>query len=88
MLTAEGGELWVDFTGTGNASAEGFQLSLLSVPDGLRLLIEAAIDEGKDYSGLDRIAKEIWGYNRKVGLMGDLLAGYDFAYVSGPEKIE
>jgi len=65
MLTAEGGELWVDFTGTGNISAEGFQLSLLSVPDGLRLLIEAAIDEGKDYSGLDRIAKEIWGYNPK-----------------------
>ena len=66
MLTAEGGELWVDFTGTGNTSAEGFQLSLLSVPDGLRLLIEAAIGQGKDHSNLDRIAKEIWGYNHKV----------------------
>ena len=61
LLTAEGGELWVDFTaGVGNYSAGGFQLSLLSVPDDLRHVIEAVQGEEED-SQVERIKHQLWG---------------------------
>ena len=65
LLTAEGGELWVDFTaGEGNYSAGGFQLSLLSIPDDFRYIIDAVKEKGSD-NQLDRIRQQIWGNNNQ-----------------------
>jgi hypothetical protein len=65
LLTSEGGELWVDFTaGSGNYSAGGFQLSLLSVPDDFRYMIDALAEQGSD-NQLDRIRQQIWGNKKK-----------------------
>ena len=48
--------------GEGNTTAGGFQLSLLSVPDDFRYIVDAAAGQGADRQ-LDRIRNQIWGSN-------------------------
>ena len=61
LLTAGGGELWVDFIAlSSNSSARGFQLSLVSVPDDLRHIIDAVKDP-EPGDQLDRIRDHLWG---------------------------
>jgi hypothetical protein len=65
ILTAEGGELWVDFSaGEGIVTAGGFQLYLLSVPDNFRYIIDTVKDHGSEHQ-LDILRKMIWGNNQK-----------------------
>jgi hypothetical protein len=65
LLTSEGEELWVDFSaGEGNFTAGGFQLSLLSIPDDFRYMIDAIAQQGSE-SQLDRIRQTIWGNNQQ-----------------------
>ena len=80
LLTAEGGELWVDFTaGEGNYSAGGFQLSLLSIPDDLRHVIEAVQgneeeEKEEEDSQMKRIRHQLWGTQQgKSHLVNHLL---------------
>ena len=55
----------MDFSaGKGNVTAGGFQLSLLSVPDDFRYIVDAAIGQGSG-SQMDRIRKQIWGNNQQ-----------------------
>ena len=65
ILTSEGGELWVDFTaGEGNNSAGGFQLSILSIADDLRHVIDAVQGNSEDggHAGqVDRMRHQVWG---------------------------
>ena len=46
--------------GEGNTTAGGFQLSLLSVPDDLRYVVDAAAGQGADRQ-LSRVRERIWG---------------------------
>ena len=55
----------MDFiAGEGITTAGGFQLSLLSVPDDFRYIIDTVKDQGSGHQ-LDRIRKIIWGNNQK-----------------------
>ena len=55
----------MDFSaGEGNMTAGGFQLSLLSVPDDFRYIVDAATGQGAD-NQMDRIRKQIWGNNQQ-----------------------
>ena len=55
----------MDFTAQdGDSSAGGFQLSLLSIPDDLRYLIDGVTGQGSD-SQLDRIRKTVWGNSQQ-----------------------
>ena len=55
----------MDFTaGEGIVSAGGFQLSLLSVPDNFRYIIDGVKEQGSGHQ-LDRIRKMIWGNNHQ-----------------------
>ena len=55
----------MDFSaGEGNITAGGFQLSLLSVPDDFRFIVDAATGEGAD-DQMDRIRKQIWGNDQQ-----------------------
>ena len=45
-------------------TAGGFQLSLLSVPDDFRYIIDAVKDQGSGHQ-MDRIRKMIWGNNHQ-----------------------
>ena len=55
----------MDFiAGEGIVTAEGFQLSLLSVPDNFRYIIDSVKDQESGHQ-LDRIRKKIWGNNQQ-----------------------
>ena len=55
----------MDFiAGEGIVTAGGFQLSLLSVPDDFRYIIESVKDQGSGHQ-LDIIRKMIWGNNHQ-----------------------
>ena len=55
----------MDFSAAeGNITAGGFQLSLLSVPDDFRYIVDAAIGQGSG-NQVDRIRKQILGNNRQ-----------------------
>ena len=55
----------MDFSaGEGNITAGGFQLSLLSVPDDFRYIVNAATGQGAD-DQMDRIRKQIWVNNQQ-----------------------
>jgi len=65
LLTAEGGELLIDFTtGDGDYSAGGFQLSIISVPDDLRHIIDAVKGQ-RSGTHLERIKQTLWGENQQ-----------------------
>ena len=65
ILTSKGGELWVDFTaGEGNNSAGGFQLSILSIADDLRHVIDAVqgnSENGGHAGQVDRMRHQVCG---------------------------
>jgi hypothetical protein len=83
ILTSEGGELWVDFTaGSGNNSAGGFQLSILSIADDLRHVINAVqgnTEDGGHAGQVDRIRHQVWGAqqgnNHLVSQLLSILSG-------------
>ena len=59
----------MDFTARdGDYSAGGFQLSLLSIPDDLRYLIDGITGQGSD-SKLDRIRQTVWGNSQQDKLL-------------------
>ena len=62
MLTEEGGQVWVDFTSSGGShAAEGFQLSLLTVSDNLKHVIEAVKQKDINSELVERIKNKLWG---------------------------
>ena len=55
----------MEFTaGDGDYSAGGFQLSIISIPDDLRHIIDAVKGQGSD-TQLERIQQTVWGDNQQ-----------------------
>ena len=76
ILTVEGGELWVDFSaGEGALSAGGFQLSILSVPNELSHVSDAASGTAGAGRQMERIQKQTRGNNPQEQLLVKHLLG-------------